>query len=149
MEIRACTIGDVGRICELLNELNVALHEDMRIDRDNVATNLVAMLSRPEEYLNVVACERKKIIGFISMVFYRSVYHRRGTALINELVVESGSRGRGVGTSLLEFAIQEAKKRDMDEIEVGVMKDNTKAIKFYKANGITDEYLILGMEFET
>ena len=46
MEIRACTIGDVGRICELLNELNVALHEDMRIDRDNVATNLVAMLDR-------------------------------------------------------------------------------------------------------
>lgn len=149
MEIRACTIEDVGRIGELLNELNIALHEDMRIDRDNVATNLVAMLSKPEEYLNVVACEEKKIIGFISMVFYRSVYHRRGTALINELVVESGARGRGIGTGLLEFAVQEAKKRDMDEIEVGVMKDNTNAIKFYKANGITDEYLILGMELDT
>ena len=51
--------------------------------------------------------------------------------------------------SLLEVVIQEAKKREMDEIEVGVMKDNPKPIKFYKDNGINDEYLILGMEFET
>jgi hypothetical protein len=36
----------------------------------------------------------------------------------------------------------------MDEIEVGVMKENIKAINFYKKHGMNEECYLLGMDFE-
>ena len=35
----------------------------------------------------------------------------------------------------------------LDEVEVGVMKENVKALGFYKRNGMNLEYHLLGMEF--
>ncbi len=81
------------------------------------------------------------------MIFYRSFFHKNGTALINELIVNSEFRNRNIGRELLEYCIKIAKDNEMDEIEVGVMKENIKAIEFYKRNNITEEYLLLGLEF--
>ncbi|MBN1241860.1 MAG: hypothetical protein JXA15_04035 [Spirochaetales bacterium] len=38
-------------------------------------------------------------------------------------------------------------RRD-DLPRAGVMRDNENAIRFYKAHGISEEYLLLGKEFE-
>lgn len=81
------------------------------------------------------------------MVFYKTVFHRGGTALINELIVTRKHRGRGIGTKLVEAAVREAKARGMDEIEVGTEKGNGRAIGFYQANGFDEEYVLLGREF--
>ena len=35
----------------------------------------------------------------------------------------------------------------IDEIEVGVMKDNNRALSFYRRNGFEEEYLLLGKEY--
>lgn len=34
-----------------------------------------------------------------------------------------------------------------DEIEVGVMKENTRALAFYRQNGFNQKNLLLGMAF--
>jgi len=57
-------------------------------------------------------------------------------------------QGAGIGGRLLEYGIQLAKQRSLDEIEVGVMKENAGAIDFYKWHGISEEYALLVLEFE-
>jgi len=53
----------------------------------------------PEIYHNLVATDDQVIIGFISVIFYKTLFHKGGTALINELVVEAAYRGRGVAAA--------------------------------------------------
>jgi ribosomal protein S18 acetylase RimI-like enzyme len=62
--------------------------------------------------------------------------------------VASGSRGSGIGRRLMERVVEEAEIREMDEVEVGVLKDNEDAIRFYKANGLVEEYLLLGLKLD-
>ncbi|MDY0095956.1 MAG: GNAT family N-acetyltransferase [Candidatus Vecturithrix sp.] len=76
------------------------------------------------------------------------MYHKQGTALINELIVSKAYRNQKIGEQLLQYGINAARERGMDEIEVGVMKDNSGAIRFYKKHGITAEYVLLGLEFD-
>ena len=146
--IRHITEDDTPHIIDLLQELNKSLEDNQLIDQSLVIENFKAMEEQKDIYENLVYVSDGIIVGFISLLFYRSVYHRRGTAQINELIVKEGYRDKGIGKELLEYGIGRAKEKGMDEIEIGVEKGNTRAIQFYKKNGIEEEYLLLGKEFE-
>jgi len=147
MEIRSWREEDLPQVTALLAELDDALGEAQAVCLDDVRRQFRLMESEPRAYSNFVCEEEGAVMGFLSLLFYRSVYHREGTAQINELVVAKDSRGQGIGEALLAHAMALARARNMDEIEVGVMKDNTKAIRFYKRHGLDEEYFLLGMEF--
>jgi GNAT superfamily N-acetyltransferase len=104
------------------------------------------MNGNPRIYQNWVAVEGERVVGFLSLIFYKTLFHEGGTALINELVVEQDRRGQGVGRLLIERAVAEARQRGMDEIEVGTEKGNAAAQRFYRNSGFDEEYVLLGME---
>ena len=147
MAIRSWREEDLPQVTTLLAELDDALGETQSIGLADVERQFRLMGSEPGAYSNFVCEEDGAIKGFISLLFYRSVYHREGTAQINELVVSKDCRGKGIGEALLAHAVALARARNMDEIEVGVMKDNEGAIRFYKRHGLDEEHLLLGMEF--
>jgi ribosomal protein S18 acetylase RimI-like enzyme len=146
--IRKWKLEDIASITILLNQLSSDLSENDLYDAKVVKRHFNAMEKDPLTYKAYVYIKDKTIIGFISIVYYKSVFHKVGTALINELVVDPNYRNIGIGKELIHFAINKAKMRKMDEIEVGVMKENNGAISFYKKNGFDEEYLLLGKEFE-
>ena len=82
----------------------------------------------------------------MSLLFYRSLFYKVGTTQVNELIIDKAYRNKGYGKELLEYGIKRAVERGMDEIEIGVEKENKKAIEFYKRNGIEEEYYLLGKE---
>ena len=145
--IREWQEKDIGEITILLNQLENDLNENNEIMSEAVYEHYKKM-KKNEVYASYVYEEQNNVVGFISVVFYRSVFHKNGTALVNELVIDNMHRGKGIGKKLLDYAINEALIREMDEIEVGVMKENKKAIHFYKSNGMNEEYYLLGKEFE-
>jgi len=148
MSIRKLEYDDIPSVARLLNELGEALHEDSHISMLAIQRQYGEMQRAQDTYENYVYEENGKVIGFISLLNYKSIYHRNGTTQINELIVSEEYRNRGIGKRLLEYAKCRAKAIGMDEIEVGVMKENTAAIDFYKKNGMDEEYFLLGMEFE-
>ncbi|MBN1620058.1 GNAT family N-acetyltransferase [candidate division WOR-3 bacterium] len=148
MEVRKLEARDIAQIKILLEELAETLGHDFSTDERELKRQLGEMETNPVIYGNFVLEENEKILGFISLVHYGSFFHRKGTTLINELVVGESARGKGAGKILLEKAFEEAKMRDMDEIEVGVMKENLRAQEFYKKNGLEEESLLLGKEFD-
>jgi ribosomal protein S18 acetylase RimI-like enzyme len=146
--IRKWKQEDIESITQLLNQLSVDLGENDSYTIRSVQKHFVEMKNDAQTYESYVYLKDKTIVGFISIIYYISVFHKIGTALINELVVDSNYRNLGIGKKLIEYAIKKAKTKKMDEIEVGVMKENEGAIRFYKKNGFDIEYLLLGKEFE-
>jgi GNAT superfamily N-acetyltransferase len=132
----------------LLDELADALGETFEPDAALLAEQFDAMSAAPGVYRNFVAELDGRVVGFLSIACYRSVFHRKGTVLVNELAVAESARRRGVGGALIERALELARSEGWDELEVGVMRENDGAIRFYKAHGISEEYLLLGKEFD-
>ena len=89
------------------------------------------MARSPETYLNLVAVESEGVVGFVSAIFYRSFFHEGGTAMINELVVDEARRREGVGRTLVDAVIAEARSREMDEVEVSTAKENDRSLGGY------------------
>lgn len=146
--IRSWTADDLPAVKRLMDQLARHIGEENEISLELMERHFREMEKLPQLYDSFVYESDGNIVGFISVVYYRSVFHRMGTALINELVVDVAHRGRGIGQTLLRRSIDEAKKRGMDELEVGVVKENPGAQRFYKQNGFEEEYLLLGMEFD-
>jgi ribosomal protein S18 acetylase RimI-like enzyme len=145
--IRTWKESDLPAIHGLLRELSGTIGEEYHEDFEAIRGHFREMEKKPDVYACFVYSAGSHVVGFVSLVFYRSVLHRRGTALINELVVAESQRGKGVGKELLVHCVELARQKGYDEIEVGVMRDNQKAVSFYKANGLDEEYVLLGMEF--
>ncbi len=145
--VREWEEGDLPGIQALLGELAWHLHYNFTFEAERLASQFREMHEKPQEYRSYVCAEDGEILGFVSAVFYVSVFHCRGTALVNELVVKDGCRGRGIGSTLMRTVEDEARHRGMDEIEVGVENENLTAQDFYRKAGLTEEYLLLGKDF--
>lgn len=54
---------------------------------------------------------------------------------IQRIYVDSEARGKGLGTRLMQYAIDTAKERGKRYVWLGVWEHNDKAIRFYTRNG--------------
>jgi GNAT superfamily N-acetyltransferase len=145
--IRVCRAEDLPAVRDLLCQLDEVAHNQSDFEPARLAALLEHMAAAPQFYHNLVAEAEGRVVGFISVIFYKTHFHRGGTALINELVVDRAVRGTGIGRALVERAISEAQNRGMDEVEVGTEQDNLAAQAFYHKCGFDEEYLLLGLEF--
>lgn len=145
--IRIMEEGDICAIESLIKQLAEDLGETFSIDQKQYEVHYHAMNQYPDIYQNYVYCIDDVVAGFLSLLLYRSFFHKKGTALINEVIVRKEYQGQSIGKALVSHAMAAAQEQGMDEIEVGVMKDNTRALSFYRRNGFNQEYLLLGKEF--
>ncbi|MHB0887026.1 MAG: GNAT family N-acetyltransferase [Bacillota bacterium] len=145
--VRECRPDDAKDIADLLNDLMAVAHGDRPVTTARVESYFRHCAAHGEMYANFVAEESGRAVGFLSAVFYQTPFHDKGTCLINELIVDADYRGLGVGRALVESARDEAKRRAMDEIEVGTEKDNLDAQGFYKHIGFDEEFVLLGEDF--
>jgi len=86
-----------------------------------------------------MAFEADKLIGF-AWTYQRQIA-RRIRMHINHIVVYSGSRGTGVGRSILEAIIKRARDMNMDAIDLLATKDREDVVRFYLQNGFCVERL--------
>ena len=145
--VRLCTADDLPAIVLLMEELREVTRGDEIHIRD-VSKVFSEMERLPEVYLNLVAEVGGKVVGFISVIFYKTVFHKGGTALINELIVTQAERRKGIGKLLVQAVRDEAIKRGLDEIEVGTERTNEVAKGFYRKCGFDEEYVLLGMDLK-
>lgn len=148
MPVRLCEEKDLPAVVELITQLAEVATGGKVFELNKLRDLFSKMSAQPETYANYVYELDGKVVGFLSMVFYMTFFHRVGTAQVNELVVADGCRGKGIGHDLMKMAEQEARRRNMDELEVGTESDNLAAQKFYRKYGFGEEYVLFGMEFD-
>jgi GNAT superfamily N-acetyltransferase len=147
IEVRELRSGDLDAVVSLLGQLEEETNTDGPVEERGVHRTYELMVRFPDVYRNYVAVEHQRIVGLITLVFYKTLLHEGGTALINELVVLNSERRRGIGTQLVKAGIAAARDCGMDEIEVGTERGNRHALRFYKHVGFDLEYVLFGMEF--
>ncbi len=93
------------------------------------------MASDPDNML-VVAEEEGRVLGVFQLTFIQHVANRgRLTAQIENVVVAPGARGRGVGTAMMTWAIDEARRRGCFRAQLTSNKRRTRAHAFYARLG--------------
>ncbi|NMB57765.1 MAG: GNAT family N-acetyltransferase [Chloroflexi bacterium] len=148
MAVRACEEKDIPAVVCLMTQLAEVATGGYEFETDRLRDLFVKMAARPDTYANFVYEDEGKVVGFLSEVFYMTFFHRVGTAQVNELVVDDNYRGKGIGHALMKAAEEEARRRNMDELEVGTESDNLKAQAFYRKYGFDGEYILFGLEFD-
>lgn len=144
--IRKCEAEDLPAVSALMHELSEVAQSAAEFRLSALETIYREMVQFPGIYLNLVALVEGQIVGFLSLLFYRTFFHRVGSALINELVVTQELRGHGVGTALVQRAREEAVARGMDELEVSTETSNARAQQFYQKCGFDTQHVLLEMD---
>ncbi len=139
IRIRKSNYSDSNDVLRLIKQLEPELtNKDLKKVRE-----IFEAIIEKENYLNKVVIlrnekNRKKIIGFISLVFNLTIHDLGLVATINEIVIDKNYRNKKVGSILLENAIGDAKSRGCTEIEVSSSLDRKTAHQFYKKHGFKE-----------
>ena len=96
-----------------------------------------AIESDPNNEL-IVACDSEEIVGTLQLTFTPCMTFQGGWRVTIEAVrVDSRFRSQGIGTTLFEWAIQRAKERNCDLIQLTTDKVRPDAKRFYEQLGFT------------
>ena len=93
----------------------------------------------PEDYFSLVACAEHEVIGQLGLHTFPNRFRRRHVGQIG-MAVRDDWQGKGVGTALMEAAVDLADKwLNLTRLELEVYTDNAPAIRLYKKFGFTIE----------
>jgi ribosomal protein S18 acetylase RimI-like enzyme len=134
MQINAANASDIPALCELLNIL-FSQEADFKPDYEAQSRGLAQIISSPEVGLIIVARQEGRVVGMVNLLYTISTALGGRVALLEDMVVSPDARGSGVGSMLLEQAIQSAKSEGCKRITLLTDKTNESAQRFYQKQG--------------
>lgn len=129
IRIRECRSEDFEAVLNLLGQL----WPDKQLDASSL--RLVfdrALVSPAEDY--VCAIDEKRVVGFGSLSVKDNLWEAGRLGRIEELVVDVGHRGQGIGTQLLNRLIDLAKERECHRVELDSAFRRKEAHRFYESH---------------
>ncbi len=137
MGIRKANLSDSAKITDLLKQLGYSDTETFLEEK------LEIMLNHPDEEIFVYE-EENKVLAFISMHFIPQIALEGDFARISYFSVDQEERSKGIGKEMEEFAVELARQRNCDRIELHCHFRRTEAHKFYYRQGYTEvpKYLV-------
>jgi GNAT superfamily N-acetyltransferase len=81
--------------------------------------------------------------GLLSYILRYDLWHSAYCCFVAEFVVTRPLRGRGIGSALLKFVVDRARREGCAEVGLTVDPKNTKAQSLYKRLGIDEEAVCL------
>ena len=119
-----------------------------QLGEDSEITNAYALKYLFGTDRKILLAERDDLVqGLLSYSVRPDLYHAGNSVLIEELVVEQGSRGEGVGGALMDALMARLQGSGCKEVCLAVMPENEGAIHFYKRHGLVEEALFLERHF--
>ncbi len=101
----------------------------------------------PDGFLSLVACVDGEVVGQIGLETFPNRPRRRHAGAIG-MMVRDDWQGKGVGTALMQAAVDLADKwLNLYRLELDVYTDNEPAIKLYKKFGFQVEGTRIGEAF--
>jgi GNAT superfamily N-acetyltransferase len=99
---------------------------------------LELLLSNEHAGTVFVARENGRAIAMASLVYTVSTAEGGKAALFEDLIVHPDHRGRGIGTELVRFVIDEARRRGILRLTLLTDMQNERAQALYRKLGFTD-----------
>jgi ribosomal protein S18 acetylase RimI-like enzyme len=121
----------------LISFPNIVFSPEYFVERVNVMFDYI----NKDNAIVYVAIENDIVIGLLWMFIRNYLMEKR--LHVNEVVVRQEFRGCGVGSKLINKAIEYAKISNLDSVDLCVSVENINALIFYKNKGFhIDSYLM-------
>ena len=130
----AATKKDLPRLVELLGVL-FALEADFVPDAQKQTRGLEVILGDARIGRIYVAREAGQVVGMVSTLYTVSTAEGGKAAWLEDMVVDSACRGRGIGAELLAHAVVGAREAGCVRITLLSDEDNAQAHAVYAAEG--------------
>jgi ribosomal protein S18 acetylase RimI-like enzyme len=100
------------------------------------AAEVAELLADPDALVFVARDETGRIVGSLTLVLFRIPTGRK--ARIEDVVVDSSARGRGVGESLSRAALDEAGRRGLSSVDLSSRPSREAANRLYRRLGFVE-----------
>ena len=134
MKLIKATHSDISELVELLSSL-FEQEAEFEPNSEIQSKALSKIILDPKIGIILIAKDDDKILGMVNLLFTESTALGCKVALLEDMVVLSSSRGEGIGSQLIDYAISEAKKAGCKRITLLTDIENTKAQSFYQKKG--------------
>jgi GNAT superfamily N-acetyltransferase len=128
--IRSTRREDFDEIIPLLKQLWPAQPIDFRAAREILDRGMAC-----DRRAYLCACLGEQIIGFGTLMIRDCLWLQGDVGYICDLVVDQEHRGSGVGTALVEKAVEIARQRGCRRVELDSGFHRTAAHQFYEGRG--------------
>jgi ribonuclease D len=140
--VRPAGMRDAGAVAVLMRKLAESNGEKSAVDARQVRAWL---WSRHQGIL--VAARGREVVGALSWSIRDNLYHAAPCCTVEELIVDAENRSDGVGSALIQAAVDMARRKGCAEISVSTLFTNRRARAFYRKAGFQDEALLLERHF--
>lgn len=128
--------ADIPALSELLSTL---FSQEVEFKPDDAAQRkgLAAIIANPDLGAILVAREGASILAMVNLLFTISTALGERVALLEDMVAAPAARGTGIGSALLNHAIEFASNHGIKRITLLTDHDNHAAQRFYARHGFT------------
>ncbi len=145
ISIRSASSADVPALVQLLGEL-FAQEVEFAPDPAAQEQGLRAILADPQlgrVFVARAADDSGPVLGMANLLFTISTALGGRVALLDDFVVSSRARGRGVGSALLESLFRFAREAGLLRINLQTDLENSGAQRLYERHGFVRSSMLL------
>ena len=149
--IRRAEIKDIPKILDLLRQVNLVHHKG-RPDIFKVGTkysqaDLKGLIKDENKPILVCVDEKNEVLGYCFCQFIRhegdAILTDIKTLYIDDLCVDEGIRGQGIGKQLYLSAVELAKQSGCYNLTLNVWSCNPSAMRFYESCGMLPQKICM------
>ncbi|MFI1563668.1 GNAT family N-acetyltransferase [Streptomyces sp. NPDC020490] len=141
LAIRPATADDVPAIVAMLADDPLGARRESPDDLSPYLAALDRLTSDPHQHL-VVAEREGRVVGTLQLTIVPGLSRRGATRSIIEAVrIHADERGSGLGTRLIEWAIDRSRRLDCQLVQLTSDRTRTDAHRFYERLGFEPSHL--------
>ncbi|MER5655649.1 GNAT family N-acetyltransferase [Streptomyces sp. NPDC060011] len=135
LEIRAAVADDVHAIVAMLADDPLGAQRESPDDLTPYLDALKRLSADPNQHL-VVAVRESRVVGTLQLTVIPGLSRKGATRSIIEAVrIHADERGSGLGTQLIEWAIDESRRQGCQLVQLTSDASRTDAHRFYERLG--------------
>jgi len=141
MKIDQASLTDIPQLCILLDEL-FSQEAEFTPDHEIQGRGLSKILNNEDIGVILVVRDSDKVIGMVNILYTISTALGGRVGNLEDFVVLPEYRNSGIGSKLLSYALNYAKKRGCQRITLLTDDDNQDAHRFYLKNGFSRSSMV-------
>lgn len=141
LDIRPATTDDVSAIVAMLADDPLGAQRESPDDLEPYLAALERLSSDPNQHV-VVATREDRVVGTLQLTIVPGLSRRGATRSIIEGVrIHADERGSGLGSRLIEWAIEESRRQNCRLVQLTSDNTRTDAHRFYERLGFTASHV--------
>lgn len=140
-EIRPATVDDLPEIVAMLADDPLGARRESPDDLTPYETAFRRLSGDPHQHL-VVAVRADRVIGTLQLTVIPGLSRRGATRSVIEGVrIHADERGSGLGTRLIQWAVDESRRQDCQLVQLTSDSTRTDAHRFYERLGFVASHV--------